>query len=126
MSDSEEETTTKVTSLPTFDGKKDKFQQYWTKFEGYANLNGFAAALEEGGEDILPDTDDEEVTDKKAKRARNRNSKAVYALTMSFRKQRLMALVHKGKTEKYPKGLAHLIVKELKKKYAPKICLKSR
>ena len=30
-----------------------------------------------------------------------------------------MALVHKGKTEKYPKGLAHLIVKELKKKYAP-------
>ena len=30
-----------------------------------------------------------------------------------------MALVHKGKTDKYPKGLAHLIVKELKKKYAP-------
>ena len=87
MSDSEEETTTKVTSLPTFDGKKDKFQQYWTKFEGYANLNGFAAALEEGGEDILPDTDDEEVADKKAKRARSCNSKAVYALTMSFRKQ---------------------------------------
>ena len=84
MSDSEEETTTKVTS-PTFDGKKDKFQQYWTKFEGYANLNGFAAALEEGGKDILPDTDDEEVTDKKAKRARSRNSKAMYALTMSFR-----------------------------------------
>ena len=67
----------------------------------------------------MPDTNNEEVADKKAKRARSRNSKPVYTLPMSFRKQQLMALVHKGKTDEYPKGLAHLIVNKLKKKYAP-------
>ena len=88
-----------MTTLPTFDGKKEKFQPYWTKFEGYANLNGFAPALKEGGEPSLPTTEAEKPTDKKAKKAKWRNAKGVYALTMSFQKQRLMAIVHKGKTK---------------------------
>ena len=119
MSDSEDEGTTKVTNLPTFDGTPEKFQQWWTKFEGYANLNGFAGALKIGGEEDLPETERGAETEKKKIRARKRNNKAVFALTMAFRKQKLQGMVHKSKTAEYPSGLAHLIVKQLKTKYMP-------
>ena len=119
MSDSEDEGTTKVTTLPTFDGTAEKFQQWWTKFEGYANLNGFASALKLGGEESLPESETSEEVNKEQKKARKRNNKAVYALTMAFRKQKLQGMVYKAKTKQYPSGLAHLIVQQLKQKYMP-------
>ena len=36
-----EESTTKLTTLPKFDGKKEKFNTFFIKFESYAYLNGF-------------------------------------------------------------------------------------
>ena len=66
MGGSEDKGTTKVTTLPTFDGTAEKFQQWWTKFEGYANLNGFTNALKLGGEENLPKTETLELIGKNA------------------------------------------------------------
>ena len=35
----------KTTTIPTFDGKDSKYQQWWDRFESYAMLNGFHQAL---------------------------------------------------------------------------------
>ena len=61
----------------------------------------------------------EEEKDANKEKARKRNSRAVYALTMAFKKQKLQGMVHKAKTTNYPSGLAHIIVKQLKDKYMP-------
>ena len=112
MSDSDNEGAAKVNIIPTFDGSAEKFQQWWTKFEGYANLNGFAQALVKGGENDLPTTDYQLEISK-------RNTKAVYALTMAFKRQKLQGIIHKSKTMQYKNGIAHKIVEQLKTKYMP-------
>ena len=119
MSDDEDHGTTKTNTIPTFNGKREKFHQWWTKFEGYANLQGFAAALKPGGEANLPDTDHKDETDDKKLKARKRNTRAVYALTMAFKAEKLQGLIHKSKTDEYENGKAFVIVQLLKDKYAP-------
>ena len=74
MSDSDNEGTAKTNTIPTFGGKQDKCHQWWTKFKGYANLQGFAAALRPGGEPNLPDMDHKDETDEKKLKARKCNT----------------------------------------------------
>jgi hypothetical protein len=49
-----ESSAVKSLKLPTFDGKKDKFQTWWTKFTAHASVFGFREALIIGGESDMP------------------------------------------------------------------------
>ena len=40
--------------VPTFNGTDAEFPLWWPRFEAYASVYGFDAALEDGGEDDLP------------------------------------------------------------------------
>ena len=50
MSEDDGDTGIKISTVPPFDGKYHKFQQWWTKFMSYAYLQGFANALGEQAE----------------------------------------------------------------------------
>lgn len=51
-------TAVKSLKLPSFDGEHKSFQVWWTRFMAYAGVFGFAKALREGGESIMPRTDE--------------------------------------------------------------------
>ncbi len=44
----------KSVRLPVFDGAHKDFQLWWTRFQAYATVNKFAAALKIGGEAVMP------------------------------------------------------------------------
>ena len=109
MSVSDYKTSTKVITLPTFDGTQEEFQQWWTKFMGYMNLSGFIQVLKEGGVVNLPETKDSKEDDQEKLKARKRNTK------QCFNKQKLQEMVHKLQSTKYPSSLTHLIANQLKR-----------
>ena len=120
-----EESGTKLTTLPKFNGKKEKFATFIVKFESYAYLNGFRKYLYESTaklpdkEEDIDDLDSSTAADKAKIKAIRGNAKAVHALSMAFGKQSLLSLVHKSKTEKWPSGVAYKIIEYLKTKYQP-------
>ena len=101
MSEDDGDTGIKISTVPPFDGKYHKFQQWWTKFMSYAYLQGFANALGEQAEPDLPASfttalDPSIAADKKKILARNRNSKAIHALSIAFKKESLLGMIHKS------------------------------
>ena len=116
----------KSVKLPVFKGEQSKFQLWWIKFMSYANLHKFRQALTEDVEADLPtkESDYETLTnsdpDKKKKAAYYRNMMAMANLTMAFENEALMGMVYNAMTAEYPTiGLAHIVVKQLMKKYRP-------
>ena len=99
----------KSVSVPSFSGKEEDFDLFWPRFEAYANMKGFAEALEWE----VPDADlpAEEKTlnadpDIKAKQlaALKRNKAAMASLTLAFKTKACMNMINEAKTEQYPKG----------------------
>ena len=115
----------KTIPLPKFDAKDKHFTSWWTRFEAYADFNGFGEALHRGEDPDLPASDSATVdvsTDagKMQMRAKRRNKLAMANLTMAFSTDGLLNLIHKAKTTDWPKGLAYLVVEAVHNKYQPK------
>jgi hypothetical protein len=108
------EVTMKSVKVPSFNGKRDSFQTWWIRFTAYADAYGFLSALSSKPEEYLPETSTCNDTDNSEQTAaRNRNKMAVYYLTLAFTTDEAMEFYYKGITDKYPGGLAYLIVKAM-------------
>lgn len=111
----------KTAKVPQFDGAESAFQLFWMRFTAYAMLQKFAACLKEDAEQALPATEDEGQGETDAnKAARKRNFSAMYNFTLAFTTESLMGLLFKAQTTEWPNGKAHLVVKELFKKFRPR------
>ena len=115
----------KSVTVPTFSGKSEDFELFWPRLEAYANMKGFSESIDpENMDPELPAVHDVFSTDvdvaKVEKAAVQRNKTAVATFTLAFKTVALMNIVNEAKTNEYPKGLAHLIAKELHTQYSPK------
>ena len=111
----------KTAKVPQFDSAKSNFQLFWMQFSAYAMLQRFVAVLKEVAEPDLPDNEEEATSDTPAhKAARKRNFMAMYNFTLAFSTEALLSLLYKAQTSEWPGGKAHLVVKELFKKYCPR------
>lgn len=110
--------------LPTFDGDKEKFQVWLLRFNAYASLCGFKAAIGNQAETDLPAREADAETldptkdaDKKKLKAVERNQLAMANLTMAMSTEKVMSVVYEAKNADWPSGLAWKILKVLKSKY---------
>jgi hypothetical protein len=123
MSDQDQEITSqmKAVRVPSFNGQEDKFHHWWTRFEGFANAQGFEPAINDEPEKDLPNSSvviENESTAQAA--ARRRNKQAVYWLGMAFEGDEAMLYYFKGMNKDWPKGASYLIVKALMARYIPR------
>lgn len=110
--------------LPTFNGKDEAFQVWWTKFRAYATAKGVVNALLSKESD-MPLTEaqalDETVADEKKKiKARERNSLAMAYLLSAFKAEADVSLAYETMTDDWPGGLAYQVVEKLMEIYQPK------
>jgi hypothetical protein len=110
-------------SFPSFDGSLKNYQMWWTKFRAFATLSGFAEAIKEDPDPMLPTSSTTAVEDTedaaKMKFAILKNDLAMSSFTIAFTKEGIMRLVSQAKTKEWPDGAAHLIVRMLNKKFRP-------
>jgi hypothetical protein len=109
--------------LPTFSGKDEDFQVWWTKFRAFATAKGFVEALL-GKEADLPATQDEKLDenkddDKPKIKARTRNNLAMAYLLQAFKAQADISLAYETMTDDWPGGLAYEVVEQLMAVYKP-------
>ena len=114
----------KSVALPTFSGKDEAFQVWWTKFRAFATAKGFVAALLKKEAD-LPDREDatldeSDANQKKRIKARERNSLAMAYLLNAFKAEADISLAYETMTDAWPGGLAYKVVESLKEIYQPK------
>jgi len=114
----------KSVKLPTFSGKQEDFQIWWTCFMAYAVVYKFKEALKQGGEDDLPTGEDDTIDEtmdagKKQALAKKRNVVAMANFSMGFTMEATMGILYRVMTPNWPSGLAYKVVEELKKKYQP-------
>jgi hypothetical protein len=87
----------KSVKVPTFDGKRDSFQVWWLRFQALTKAYKFRSAMDDKKEDDLPDKEAPPVGDTTAQEeARERNSTAVYYLTLAFESGESMKFIYKG------------------------------
>jgi hypothetical protein len=104
--------------MPTFDGKKDKFQKFKLKFKAYANAKGFKEALVATTADLPADPNNAELSDDQKKRVKANND-AVCAYTMALIGDEVFEIITNCVNEAYPDGVAHMIATELTNEYQP-------
>jgi gag-polypeptide of LTR copia-type len=118
-------TSEKSVKLPTFDGSPKNFQIWWVRFVAYARVVKFHKSISKDALDPdMPGSEAEELnaTDDAGKKkiaAKNRNAVTMANLSMAFTREATMGLIYKAMAQDWPKGLAHLVVKGLFKKYQP-------
>ena len=110
--------------LPTFSGKDEAFQLWWTKFRAFATTKGCIKALL-GKEGDLPNKEDatlDETVPEQKKRidARSRNSLAMAYLLSAFKAEADVSLAYETMDDNWPGGLAYKVVEKLKEVYQPK------
>ena len=108
----------------TFDGSANKYVMWLAKFRAFANLNGFVEAVRDEPNPDMPQSWDAKIDTsteegKKQLVAKRMNDLAMSGFTMAFSRDGIMRLVSKAKTKEWPYGLAHLVIKELNKKFRP-------
>jgi hypothetical protein len=115
----------KSARLPMFDGMLDKFPVWWTRFEAFAVVHNFEKAIRVNGPDSDLRASDSEAIDestddgKKKSATKKRNAIVMVHLLMAFTKEAMMRLFYKAKSQVWPGGLGHEVVKGLFKKYRP-------
>jgi hypothetical protein len=92
------------------------------RFNAYATVYRFSAALKIGNEADLPQNEDEVLDETSPEQiakaeARKRNEVAMANLAMAFTTETLMGMIYKVATTEYSGGLAHLVLQALFKKY---------
>jgi hypothetical protein len=86
------------------------------KFEKAIRVNGPDSDLPTSDSEVI----DESTNDRKKKSGmKNRNAIVMAHLSMALTKQATMQLIYKVKSQAWPGGLAHEVVKGLFKKYRP-------
>ena len=104
--------------MPTFDGKKEKFQKFKLKFKAYANAKGFKEALADTTANLPADPNAEALTDEQRKSVKANND-AVCAYTMALIGDEVFEIITNCTTTAYPDGVAHMIATELTSEYQP-------
>ena len=109
---------------PAFDGKRENYPMWETKYRAFAALKGFLVALQQTHEGRLPESEETELdvnnpVQKAQEKARHQNHLAVSAYTMAFTNNQLVDMIYESANDEYPGGRAYLIAKALKKKYKP-------
>ena len=109
---------------PRFNGKKENYQMWWTRFEAFASVKNVERALEDDAD--MPSTaaaalllDPTQSGDKPALSAVRRNKVAWAQLTLALNSESLLALMNGTKDTNWPSGLAKKVVVKLKEKYQP-------
>lgn len=115
---------TKSVALPTFNGKDEGFQVWWTKFGAFSTAKGYVQALL-GKEDDLPLTenqalDESDAVEKKKIKARDQNSLAMAYLLSAFKAEADISLAYETMDDEWPGGKAYLVVEKLMEIYKPK------
>ena len=125
MSDSEDEVKGSNT-LPKYNGKGgNDWMMFSIQVKAYGNQKGWGEALDSKIESKLPkkETDTLDLSkaeDVKKSKAKKKNEKAMYALSLAFgKKPKLMNLLLKSKSKDWPTGKAYKVMEMLKKKHAP-------
>ena len=105
---------------PSFDGKKENYQMWWTRFEAFASVKNVERALEDDAD--MPSTaaaalllDPTQSGDKPALSAVRRNKVAWAQLTLALNSESLLALMNGTKDTNWPSGLAKKVAVKLKK-----------
>ena len=118
MSDDQEK---KVSSVPTFSGKRKEWNIFWRRFKAYAKYKGFSDALREDFK--LPDDPTVIPADAndaaKEKKLVKMNELAISMLTLAFQNDDLMGKIDSSITAEYDEGIAKGVVKELQDEYQP-------
>lgn len=114
----------KSISRPFFNGKRENFQVYWTRMTAYATVKKFRKSMTEKKATDLPATEtgpwDADADAKAVQEAAvERNAFALAQFTMSFKKATLVSLINKSRSADWPSGEAHIVVRELFRKYSP-------
>ena len=104
--------------IPTFDGKKEKFQKFLLKFKVYANAKSFKNALTRATALLPDDPNAAGLTDDETKRIKDNNN-AVCALTMALTGDEVFEIVANSMTEDYPDGEAWRIMEDLLSEFQP-------
>ena len=115
----------KSVNVPSFSGKDEDYELFWPRFEAYANMKGFAEAIDwENVDPNLPTSEKvlsvDDDTKKKEEEAIKKNKTAMEAFTLAFKTKACMNMINEDKTVEYPKGLAYLVAKELNNCCNPK------
>jgi hypothetical protein len=111
--------------LPTFSGKNDDFQVWWTKFRAFATAKGVIDVLL-GTENDMPVSerailDDAKPAEKLMIKARERNSLAMAYLLSAFTQEADISLAYEAMEDPdWPGGLAFEVVTKLLQVYQPK------
>ena len=97
----------KSVNVPTFSGKEEDYELFWPRFEAYANMKGFAEALDYKNPDPdLPvkETDLSADADikKKQQEAVKRNKTAIAAFTLAFKTKADMNMINEAKSDDWP------------------------
>ena len=116
---------TKSVSVPTFSGREEDYELFWPRFVAYADMKGFAEAIEwERPDPDLPNKHDELDSDptvrEKQEAAIKRNKIAMAAFTLAFQTKASLNMINVAKSSDYPRGLAYLVAKELQHSCNPK------
>ena len=97
----------KSVTLPTFNGKDEAFQVWWTKFRAFATAKGFVAALTGAEKGDLPMTeaqalDKTDAAEKKKIKARERNSLAMAYMLQAFKADADISLAFETMDDDWP------------------------
>ena len=108
---------------PSFNGKDEAFQVWWTKFRAFATTKGFVNALLSREQDLPPtenaNLDEENETDKAKIKARARNSLAMAYLLSAFKAEADISLAYETMDDDWPGGLAYKVVEKMMEIYKP-------
>ena len=112
------DTTSRSVRIPTFDGEKKNYAIWNARFQAYAGMQGFDAAIQEKAEENLPKRADIEIDEstaegKKHVLAKKRNAYAFEEYTLAFTSEELLSKIESAKTEEWLGGLAYLVTKAL-------------
>ena len=113
----------KSIALPSFSGKDEDFQVWWTKFRAFGMAKGFINSLL-GQEANLPDIEATVLNksvdaDKPKIKAKERNCLAMAYLLNAFKAEADVSLAYETMTDDWPGGLAYKVVDNLFAVYKP-------
>jgi gag-polypeptide of LTR copia-type len=113
----------RVVPLPVFNGTKKSYAGWTRLFKAYSQLHKFSEALSK--QDDMPESAGEVIDEKtpeglKKAIAKERNTRAMTALTFALQEDDSVLLLDGAMTTKWPDGEAHLIMKAIEREYRPK------
>lgn len=103
--------------VPVFDGSQKGFMMWWVCFQALAVMKNFSRSLKQ--DPSLPESVEVVPGDEEAKMAKKANEIAMASLTMAFKTEAMMNIIFRTMTTKWPGGLAHKVVAELKRRFQP-------